>query len=79
MSKKIHFFIFFRLIGDEVCLACSFFKKIVVTKRKKEQAKGELDKIEKILGAKIMCACPRCVYKGIKMHENTAKCMFFAI
>lgn len=35
--------------------------KNVVTKRKKEQAKSKIDKIEKILGAKIVCACPRCV------------------
>ena len=27
----------------------------------KEQAKSKIDKIEKILGAKIVCACPRCV------------------
>ena len=29
--------------------------------REKEQAKSKIDKIEKILGAKIVCACPRCV------------------
>ena len=45
----------------------------------KEQAKSKIDKIEKILGAKIVCACPRCVYKGRKMHENAVKCMFYAI
>ena len=27
----------------------------------KEQAKSKIDKIEKILGAKIVCACPGCV------------------
>ena len=26
----------------------------------KEQAKSKIDKIEKILGAKIVCACPGC-------------------
>jgi hypothetical protein len=29
--------------------------------------------------AKIVCACPRCVYKGRKMHENAVKCVFYAI
>ena len=31
------------------------------------------------LAAKIVYACPRCVYKGRKMHENTLKCVFYAI
>ena len=59
----MHFFIFFRLIGDEVCLACFFFEFFIMIYEKKEQAGGEsggekeqakskIDKIEKILGGK---------------------------
>ena len=75
-------------MGDEVCLVCSFFVQWIFKKKEqaegesggeKEQAKSKIDKIEKILGAKIVCACPRCVYKGRKMHENAVKCMFYAI
>ena len=29
--------------------------------------------------AKIVCAYPRCVYKGRKMHKNAVKCVFYVI
>ena len=47
MSKKIQenaVFDFFRLMGDEVCLACSFFKFfIMMIYEKKEQAGYEIE------------------------------------
>ena len=41
----------------------------------KEQAKSKIDKIEKILGAKIVCACPRCVRgQGNTQKRATLAC-----